>query len=332
MQFAQLKRREFITLMGGAAASWPLPARAQQPAMPVIGFLHSASSDGFSDYLRALRQGIKESGYVEGENLAIEYRWAENDADRLTLLAADLVRRQVKVIATTGAPASIAAGRATTTIHTVFVVPEDPVKLGLVTSLSRPGGNMTGVNFFSSELAAKRLEFLREFVPAAKHVAVLINPAEPTIAAANLRDLEGAASAVALQARIFNASTIAEINNAFSALASERPDALFVSSGPFFFSRRVQMTHLATRYAIPAIYSQRPFPEAGGLMSYGASLIDAHRQAGVYVGRILKGAKPADLPVVQSSKFELIINAQTARMLGLTIPPTLLTTADEVIE
>jgi putative ABC transport system substrate-binding protein len=327
-----MKRREFITLLGGAAATWPLLANAQQPAMPVVGFLHSATSDGFSDYLRALRQGIKESGYVEGENLAIEYRWAENDPDRLTVLAADLVRRQVKVIVTTGAPASMTAGKATTAIPTVFVVPEDPVRLGLVTSLSRPGGNMTGVNFFSAELAAKRLELLHELVPTAKRVAALLNPTEPTISAANLRDLEGAATAVALQIRIFNASTFAEIDTALAALASERPDALFVSSGPLFYSRRVQMTHLATRYAIPAIYSQRPFPEAGGLMSYGASLIDAHRQAGVYVGRILKGAKPADLPVVQATKFELVINAHTARMLGLTVPPSLLARADEVIE
>jgi putative ABC transport system substrate-binding protein len=327
-----MKRRDFITLLGGAAATWPLAARAQQPAVPVIGFLHSATPDGFSDYLRALRQGIKESGYVEGESLAIEYRWAENDPDRLTVLAADLVRRQVKVIVTTGAPASMTAGKATTTIPTVFVVPEDPVRLGLVTSLSRPGGNMTGVNFFSAELAAKRLELLVELVPTAKRVAALLNPAEPTISAASLRDLEGAASAAALQIRIFNASTFAEIDTALAALASERPDALFVSSGPLFYSRRVQMTHLATRYAIPAIYSQRPFPEAGGLMSYGAGLIDAHRQAGVYVGRILKGAKPADLPVVQATKFELVINAHTARMLGLTVPPTLLARADEVIE
>jgi putative tryptophan/tyrosine transport system substrate-binding protein len=325
-------RRAFITLLGGAAIAGPLAARAQQPAVPVIGFLHSATPDGFSDYLRALRQGIKESGYVEGESLAIEYRWAENDPDRLTVLAADLVRRQVKVIVTTGAPASMTAGKATTTIPTVFVVPEDPVRLGLVTSLSRPGGNMTGVNFFSAELAAKRLELLVELVPTAKRVAALLNPAEPTISAANLRDLEGAASAAALQIRIFNASTFAEIDTALAALASERPDALFVSSGPLFYSRRVQMTHLATRYAIPAIYSQRPFPEAGGLMSYGAGLIDAHRQAGVYVGRILKGAKPADLPVVQATKFELVINAHTARMLGLTVPPTLLARADEVIE
>lgn len=327
-----MKRRAFIALLGGAAAAWPLAARAQQLAMPVIGYFNSATPEVFSDYLRAFRQGLKESGYVEGENLAIEYRWAENEPKRLPELAADLVRRQVKVIAAMGAPASIAAGRATTTIPIVFGVPEDPVRLGLVASLAHPGGNATGVNFFSAELAAKRLEFLRELVPTAKRVAVLLNPAEPTIAAANLRDVERAASALALQIHVFNASTIAEIDTAFAALASERPDALFISSSPFFLNRRVQIAHLATRYAIPAIGSPRAYPEAGGLMSYGASLSDAHRQAGVYVGRILKGAKPADLPVVQSAKFELVINASTARMLGLTVPDKLLATADEVIE
>ncbi len=327
-----MKRREFITLMGSAAAAWPLAARAQQSAMPVIGYLNSATPEGFSDYLRALRQGLKESGYVEGENLAIEYRWAENQAERLPALAADLVRRQVKVIAAMGAPASIAAGRATTTIPIVFGVPEDPVRLGLVASLARPGGNATGVNFFSAELAAKRLELLRELVPASKRVAVLLNPAEPTIAAANLRDVEAAANAVAVQIRVFNASTIAEIDTAFAALASERPDALFISSSPFFLNRCVQIAHLATRHAVPAIASPRAYPEAGGLMSYGTSLADAHRQVGVYVGRILKGAKPTDLPVVQSTKFELVINASTARMLGLTVPDKLLAIADQVIE
>ena len=327
-----MKRRAFITLLGGAAAAWPLAARAQQAAMPVIGFLNSATPEGFSDYLRALRQGLKESGYVEDENLAIDYRWAENESERLRVLAADLVRRQVKVIAAIGAPASIAAAKATTTIPIVFGVPEDPVGLGLVASLARPGGNATGVNFFSAELAAKRLELLRELVPTAKRVAVLLNPAEPTIAAANLRDVEAAASAVAVQIRVFNASTIAEIDTAFAALASERSDALFISSGPMFTNRRVQIAHLATRYAVPAIASPRSYPEVGGLMSYGTSLTDAHRQAGVYVGRILKGAKPDDLPVVQSTKFELVINASTARMLGLTVPDKLLATADEVIE
>ena len=327
-----MRRREFITLLGGAAAAWPLAAHAQQPAMPVIGYFSSSTPEGFSGNLRALRQGLKESGYVEGENLAIEYRWAENQAERLPELAADLVRRQVKVIATIGPPASMAAGKATTTIPIVFSVSEDPVRLGLVASLARPGGNATGVNFFSAELAAKRLELLRELVPTAKRVAVLLNPAEPTIAAANLRDVERAASVMAIQIRIFNASTIAEIHTAFAALASERPDALFISGGPFFFNRLVQIAHLATRHAVPAIASPRTYPEAGGLMSYGTSLADAHRQAGVYVGRILKGAKPADLPVVQLTKFELVINAPAATILGLTVPDKLLAVADEVID
>ena len=267
-----MRRREFITLLGGAAAAWPLAAHAQQPAMPVIGYFSSSTPEGFSGNLRALRQGLKESGYVEGENLAIEYRWAENQAERLPELAADLVRRQVKVIATIGPPASMAAGKATTTIPIVFSVSEDPVRLGLVASVARPGGNATGVNFFSAELAAKRLELLRQLVPTAKRVAVLLNPAEPTIAAANLRDVERAASVMAIQIRIFNASTIAEIHTAFAALASERPDALFISGGPFFFNRLVQIAHLATRHAVPAIASPRTYPEAGGLMSYGTSL------------------------------------------------------------
>jgi len=327
-----VKRRDFITLLGGAAA-WPLAVRAQQVAMPVIGYLNSVTPEGYpSGYLPALRQGLKESGYVESENVAIEYRWAENQPERLAALAADLVRRQVKVIVAWGPLASMAAVRATATISIVFAVPEDPVRLGLVASLARPGGNATGVNIFAAELAAKRLEFLREFVPSVNRVAVLLNPAEPTIAAANLRDVEAAATALAVQIRVFNASTIAEIDTAFAALASERLDALFVSSGLFFLIRRVQIAHLATRYAIPAIASPRAYPEAGGLMSYGTNLSDAHHQVGIYVGRILKGAKPADLPVVQSTKFELIINASTARMLGLNVPPSLLATADEVIE
>jgi putative tryptophan/tyrosine transport system substrate-binding protein len=326
-----MRRRAFITLLGGAAA-WPLAARAQQPAMPVIGYLNASVPDGYADDLRAFRQGSKESGYVEGENVAIDYRWGENQPDRLPVLAADLVRRRVAVIAAASAPASVAAVKATTTIPIVFLVPEDPVRLGLVTSLSRPGGNATGINFFAAELAAKRLEVLRTLVPTVKRVAVLLNPAEPTIAAANLRDVEAAANAMGLQIRLFNASTIAEIDAVFAALASDRPDALFISSGPFFGNRSVQLAHLATRHAIPAIGGPRRYPEVGGLMSYAASLAEAHRQAGVYVGRILKGTKPADLPVVQSSKFELVINATTARMLGLDVPPTLLAIADEVIE
>jgi putative ABC transport system substrate-binding protein len=331
-----MRRREFIALIGGAATAppllWPLAAHAQQPAMPVIGYLNAATSYGYADALRAFRLGLKENGYVEGENVAIDYRWGENQPDRLAELAADLVRRRVNVIAASSAPASVAAAQATTTIPTVFVVPEDPVRLGLVTSLARPGGNATGVNFFAAELAAKRLELLRTLLPAVKRVAALINPAEPTIAAANQRDAEAAASAMDLQLRLLNASTIADLDAVFAALAGDRPDALFISSGPFFSSRSVQLAHLATRHAIPAVGSTRIYAEVGGLMSYGASMAVAHRQAGSYVGRILKGAKPAELPVVQSTKFELVINASTARMLGLTVPASLLAIADEVIE
>ena len=330
-----MRRREFILALGGAAAPAilrPRAARAQQPAMPVIGYLNAATPSWYADALRAFRQGLKESGYVEGENVAIDYRWGENQPDRLAELAAELVRRRVNVIAASSAPASVAASQATTTVPTVFIVPEDPVRLGLVTSLARPGGNATGVNFFAAELAAKRLELLRTLLPAAKRVAALLNPAEPTIFAANRRDAEAAASAMALQLRLLNASTIADLDAAFAALAGDRPDALLISSGPFFSNRSVQVAHLATRHAIPAVGSTRSYAEVGGLMSYGTSLAVAHRQAGVYVGRILKGAKPADLPVVQSTKFELIINASTARMLGLTVPASLLAIADEVIE
>jgi len=327
-----VKRRAFMSLLGGAAV-WPLAARAQQPAMPLIGYLNATSPDAYSDdFLRGLRQGLKDSGYVEGESVAIDYRWGENVPDRLPAFAADLVRRRVSAIVTTSAPASLAAAKATTTIPIVFLVPEDPVRLGLVASLSRPGGNATGVNFFSAELAGKRLELLRALVPAATRVAVLLNPSEPTIAAANQRDVEAAAESMGLQIRVFDASTSAEIDAVFATFAGDRPDALFVSSGPFFSSRRVQLAHLATRHAIPAIHAARTFPEVGGLISYGANVTEAHRQAGVYTGRILKGAKPADLPVVQSTKFELVINAQTARTLGLAVPATLLSTADEVIE
>ena len=327
-----MKRRAVIALLGGAAATWPLAAYAQQPAMPVIGYLNASVADGYADDLRAFRQGFKESGYIEGENVVIDYRWGENQPDRLPAMAADLVRRQVNVIAAASAPASVAAAKATASTPIVFLVPEDPVRLGLVTSLSRPGGNATGINFFAAELATKRLEFLRAVVPAIKRVAVLLNPAEPTIAAANRRDLEAAADAMGLQIRFFNASTITEIDAAFAAFASDRPDALFISSGPFFASRSVQLAHLATRHGIPAIGGPRRYTEVGGLMSYGASLTEAHRHAGIYVGRILKGARPADLPVVQSSKFELVINTSTARMLGLSMPPALMATADEVIE
>jgi ABC-type uncharacterized transport system substrate-binding protein len=327
-----IRRRDFMRLLGGATAAWPLAARAQQPAMPVIGYLNAASPDGYADMLRVLRDGLRESGYVEGLTVAIDYRWAENQPGRLPVLADELVRRPVNVLVASSAPAAVAVAKATTTIPTVFMVPEDPVRLGLVTSLARPGGNATGINFFAAELAAKRLELLHALVPDAKRVAVLLNPAEPTIEAANRRDVEAAAAAMGLQLRIIHAGTIAEVDAAFAALASERPDALFISSGPFFANRSVQLAQLAARHAIPAIGGNRRFSEVGGLTTYGASLTDAHRQAGIYIGRILKGAKPADLPVVQSTKFELVVNASTARMLGISVPATLLATADEVIE
>jgi ABC-type uncharacterized transport system substrate-binding protein len=305
-----VNRREFIALMGGAAVAWPLAARAQQP-MPVIGFLNYQSPETIGDLLRAFRQGLKDTGYVEGENVAIVYRFAENQADRLPELAADLVRRRVAVIATTGGPPStFAAKAATTTIPIVFAINEDPVRLGLVASLARPGGNLTGVNFFSAELVAKRLELLHELVPRAARVAVLVNPTSATTTATTLRDVEAAAPVLGLQLKILNASTSGEINAAFAELARDRADALFVAGDAFFFIRRAQMVNLASRYAIIATYSSRDFPEAGGLMSYGTNLIDTFRQAGVYTSRILKGAKPAELPVVQSPKFEMVITTR----------------------
>jgi ABC-type uncharacterized transport system substrate-binding protein len=328
-----VKRREFITLLGGAAMAWPLAARAQQVAMPVVGFLDSRSQGTAVDRLNALRRALKETGYVEGENVTIVHRWAEGRYDRLPELAADLVRRRVAVIAALGGlPSAIAAKAATTTIPVVFAVSEDPVRLGLVASLARPGGNLTGVNFFNAELAAKRLELLRELVPAVTRVAVLVNPANAETTESTLRDVAAAARTIGLQIKAFNASTSPEIDAAFATLVRERPDALFVAGDGFFLSRRVQLANLTVRHAIPAAFSVRQYVEAGGLMSYGSDPLDIYRQIGVYTGSILKGAKPADLPVVQSTKFELVINAQTARMLGLTVPDKLLVAADEVIE
>ena len=325
-----MKRRAFITFLGGAAA-WPLAARAQQPAMPIIGLLDSRSPDGMTDRLRAFREGLKDSGYVERENVAIEYRWAENQLDRLPELAAELVRRQVAVIAATSTNPAFAAKAATTTTPIVFIVGEDPVRLGLVASLARPGGNLTGINILSGELTAKRLNLLREMVPGAARIAVLVNPANVMTENA-LRDVAAAARVMGLQIQVLNASTSGEIDAAFATFVRERPDAIFVGLDVFFISRRAQLVNLASRHALPATYHLREFAEAGGLMSYGSNIVDTFRQAGVYAGRILKGAKPADLPVVQSTKFELVINAWTARMLGLAVPPTLLSTADKVIE
>ena len=299
--------------------------------MPVIGFLDPRSPDGMTERLRGFRQGLKDSGYVDGENVAIEYRWAEGQNDRLPALADELVRRRVAVIAAFGIVAANAAKAATTTIPIVFAVAVDPVRLDLVASLNRPGGNLTGVNIFTTELVTKRLELLHELVPGAVRVAVLVDPAYPDTEVM-VRDLAAAARAMGLQIRVFNATNSREINEAFASLVRERPDALFVGGEPFLNSRRVQLVNLASRHAIPATYALRDSAEVGGLMSYGPNIADAFRQAGVYAGRILKGAKPADLPVVQASKFELVINAETARMLGLTVPDKLLVAADAVIE
>jgi putative ABC transport system substrate-binding protein len=330
-----VKRRTFIMLLGGAATVpllSPRAARAQQRALPVVGFLNFTSPDTYANRLRGLRQGLKDTGYVEGDNAVITYRWAENQIDRLPELAADLARRQVAAIVTTNIVSALAAKAATTTIPIVFLVGEDPVRLGFVASLARPGGNLTGINIYTGELAAKRLEFLRELVPAATRVAVLVNPANATNTGTMLKDLEPAARAMGLQIQVINVSTSREINAAFATFMSERPDALFLGLDPFLTNRHVQLAQLAAFHKIPAIYASRDGPDVGGLMSYGSNLADAFRQVGIYTGRILKGTKPADLPVVQSTKFELVINAETARMLGLTVPDKLLATADEVIE
>jgi len=326
-----MNRREMITLLGGAAA-WPLVARGQQTVVPVIGFLHPASEDADPNRLRAFRAGLRNAGLVEGQNVAIDYRWANNQIDRLPELAQELVGRQVAAIIAITYPAAVAAKKATATIPIVFMAAEDPVKQGLVASLARPGSNLTGVNFFATELAAKRLELLRELVPDATHIAVLIDPANRMSTESTLRDVEAASQKMGLQIQVFNASTSREIDAAFAFFVHKRPDAVFVGSATFLMDRRVHLALLATAHKLPAIYPWRDFVEAGGLISYGASLRDAYSQIGIYAGRILKGAKPAELPVSQSTRFELVINAQTARILSLSVPQTLLVTADEVIE
>ena len=328
---AKIKRRDLITLLGGAAAL-PLAARAQQPAMPVIGFLGTGSPEVLADRLRAFRQGLSEAGYVEAENVAIVYRFAENQTDRLPELAADLVRRKVAVIATGGPPATFAAQAATASIPITFLVADDPVRLGLAVSLSRPGSNMTGINVFNAEVAAKRLELLRDLVPGVARIAVLANAADATMMETQLRDVDTAARAMALHMQTLKADTSGEIDAAFKTFGRERPDAVFVTTSPFLNGRRIQLAQLAAFHHLPATYALRDYVEAGGLMSYGSNIVEGYRQVGIYVGRVLKGAKPTDLPIVQASKFELVINMQTARMLDIVVPPTLLAIADEVIE
>ena len=325
-----MSRREFITLLGGAAA-WSLAARAQ-PAMPRIGFLHPASPDGNADRVRAFRQGLRETGFLDGENVAIEYRWAENQAGRLPALATELVRQSVAVIVVFGPVAAFAAKAATTTIPIVFVAPEDPVRLGLVTSLARPGGNLTGINFFPAEVSGKRLELLRELVPRAVRIAVLVESSNPTSTKSTLRDVEAASREKGMQIQAFKVGTSRDIDAAFESFVRERPDGLMTGVSAFLVDRRVQVALQAAIHRVAAIYPLREFVEAGGLMSYGASLRDATKQVGIYAGRILRGEKPTNLPVLQASKLELVINHQTARLLGVTVPPTLLALADEVIE
>jgi putative ABC transport system substrate-binding protein len=328
-----MRRRDFIALLGGGAVALPRTVRAQQPALPVVGFINSGSADASASRVAAFRKGLNEAGCVEGQNVTVEYHWLEGQYDRLPALLADLVRRQVAVIATTGsAPAALAAKAATATIPIVFGVGDDPVRLGLVASLARPGGNATGINFFSHEVAAKRLRLLHDLVPKAVRVAVLVNPGNAATSETTLRDVQEAAPTIGLQIQILNATTIGEIDAAFASFARERPDVLFVAPDAFFVSRAAQFITLTARDRIPATYSLRDYVAGGGLMSYGTDFADYFRQAGVYTGKILKGAKPADLPVLQSTKFEFVINLQTARALGIEVPPGILSIADEVIE
>ena len=325
-----MRRREFITLLGGASVAWPFAAQAQQQAMPLIGFLNGASLRGYGPHVAGFFQGLKENGLVEGKNLTMEYRWAEGQYDRLPAMAADLVRQQVAVIVA-NTPAAPVAKAATTRIPIVFVSGDDPVSNGLVSSLNRPGGNVTGVSLISGELGAKQLGLLRELVPRLTSVALLVNPNNPS-AKPNVSSVQEGASTLGLQVHLLNAHTAAEIETAFASAAQVRASVLIVIPDAFLISRRDQIVTLAARDALPAMFQFRDFVVAGGLISYGASLSDQYRQVGVYTGRILKGAKPSDLPVLQPSSFELVINRNTAKTLGLEIPPTLLARADEVIE
>jgi len=332
MQFHKLKRREFITLLAGTAA-WPFAASAQQAALPVVAFITGGAPEASVRRAASFRNGLSETGYVEGRNVVMEYHWLEGRYDELPTLMADLVRRGVAVIATPASqPTALAAKAATTTIPIVFGVGEDPVKLGLVASLSRPGGNATGVNFFNAEVTAKRLGLLHQLLPKAVRVAVLVNPTNTSNAETTLRDIPEAARAARLQIQVLNASTNREIEAAFGVLARDRVDALFVAADAFFVSRRAQFATLATHYAIPASYHSREFAEVGGLMSYGTNILDMFRRVGVYTGQILKGAKPADLPVLQSTKFEFVINLQTARVLGIEVLNSIQLLADELID
>jgi putative ABC transport system substrate-binding protein len=329
---AMMRRRDFISLLGGAAAAWPLTARAQQPTMPVVGFVEVGSLDASAARAAAFRKGLNETGYIEGQNVKVEYHWLAGRYDELPALMADLVRRQVAVITTPNNATAIAAKAATATVPIVFLVGDDPVRLGLVASLARPGGNATGTNILVEEVVAKRLRLLHDLVPKAARIAVLVNPANASSAAATLRGVQEAAPTIGLQIQILQATTVGEIDAVFATFAAGRPDALFVAPDTFFTSRRLQLVTLTARDRIPATYAVRDFVDVGGLVSYGTDIVDMWRQVGVYTGSILKGAKPAELPVLQSNKFEFVINLQTARALGVEVPQEVLSIADKVIE